>query len=79
MSFSIAGIIIQIMGTVAIIVSLFYLAIQIRQNTRSTRSATYQSIVSHIAEAAEIFVDKPDLAQLLMPEGRDLHELIAAV
>ncbi len=79
MNLSIAGIIIQIMETVAIIVSLFYLAIQIRQNTHSTRSATYQSIVSHFAEAAKIFVDKPDLAQLLMPEGRDLHELTAVV
>jgi hypothetical protein len=69
------GAIAEIVGTAAIIVSLFYLAAQIRQNTRSARSATYQSIVSHIAEAARVFVEDPELAQLLMPGGRDLNEL----
>lgn len=40
----------QIVGSIAIVVSLVYLAAQVRQNTRATQSATYQSVVSKSLE-----------------------------
>ena len=69
------GAIAQIIGTAAIIVSLFYLAAQIRQNTRSARSATYQSIVAHIADSAKLFIDDPELGWLFVSEASDMEAL----
>ena len=69
------GVIAEVVGSVAIIVSLFYLASQIRQNTRSTRSATYQSIVSHAATGAWEIIRNPDLTELLMRGATNVGDL----
>jgi hypothetical protein len=46
MTFENLGNIGELIGGIAVVVSLFYLAIQIRRNTRSTRSAAFQSLVA---------------------------------
>lgn len=40
----------EIVGSIAVVASLAYLAVQVRQNTRATQSATYQSVVSNSLE-----------------------------
>jgi hypothetical protein len=40
----------EFLGGLAVIVSLAYLAIQIRQNTRSVRAATFQAVADSISE-----------------------------
>ncbi len=42
----------SVIQTIAVIVSLVYVAVQIRDNTRAVRSQTYQSIISSYAEGA---------------------------
>jgi hypothetical protein len=40
----------EFVGAIAVVVTLGYLAVQIRQNTRSVRTATYQSTVTSTGE-----------------------------
>lgn len=42
----------EIVGAFAVLVSLLYLAVQIRQNTASIRSSTYQSAVASISQVS---------------------------
>jgi hypothetical protein len=39
----------QIIGAFAVVISLFYVASQIRQNTNAVRSATAQTVQEHFA------------------------------
>jgi len=39
----------QIIGAIAVVVSLIYVALQIRQNTNAVRAATSQSVHEHFA------------------------------
>ncbi len=47
-------------GGLAVVASLVYLALQIRQNTRSVEAATYQSVAEGMADAAYHLTDTPD-------------------
>jgi hypothetical protein len=40
----------QIIGALAVVISLFYVASQIRQNTNTVRSATAQTVHEHFAK-----------------------------
>ena len=44
----------QIIGAVAVVISLFYVAHQIRQNTNAVRSATAQTFVPAVARRMEV-------------------------
>jgi hypothetical protein len=46
----------EFVAAVAVVISLVYLAVQIRQNTRSVRSATYQGLFDHIADFQNLFL-----------------------
>jgi hypothetical protein len=50
---------------VVMVISLLYLAVQIRQNTRSLRAGAHQSITSHIAELNRTIVENAEVARLL--------------
>jgi hypothetical protein len=41
------------------------LAVQIRQNTRSMRASTYQSITSHIADPNAALTENPEVIHLV--------------
>ena len=56
----------EIFGTVAIVVSLVYVAVQIRQNTRVTRLATAQNISRDLREASAIVASGTDMAEILL-------------
>ncbi len=45
MNWDAIGAIAELLGAIGVIASLVYLATQIRQNTRSVRSATYQGLI----------------------------------
>ncbi len=53
----------QAVGAVAVVVSLVYLAVQIRDNTRSSRSATRQSIVDSIVAVNMILPQSESFAR----------------
>ena len=64
MNWDALGAIAEAVGAAAVVATLAYLAIQIRQNTISARSATYQSIVNTSAELAITFSRDESFADL---------------
>ncbi|NIR44180.1 MAG: hypothetical protein GWN99_08660 [Gemmatimonadetes bacterium] len=51
-------------GAVGVIVSLVYLAVQVRQNTRSVRGEMYESIVTAIVDLVEPLTQDQELARI---------------
>ena len=51
MNWEAIGAIGEVLGAVGVIASLIYLAIQVRQNTRSVEAATYQSVAESMADS----------------------------
>jgi hypothetical protein len=43
----------EVIGAIAVVISLFYVASQIRQNTRAVKSATAQSVHEHFRDDVE--------------------------
>lgn len=64
MSWEAAGAIGEILGALGVIATLGYLAVQIRQNTRSLRANAYQSTVDSANEWAAFFVHHPETIEL---------------
>lgn len=53
MDWEATGALAEVVGAIGVIVSLIYLAIQIRQNTRSQKMQNYQELVMSVANFAE--------------------------
>jgi hypothetical protein len=75
MQLGMAAAVAQIVASLGMIVTLFYLALQIRQNTRATRAATYQSVTTHITSANALIAGSPDLAALVDKAAEGLSGL----
>lgn len=61
----------EAVGAAAVVVSLLYLVVQIRQNTRSIRAATYQSIVAAAAGCNQTLSQSKALARVMRLGGGD--------
>jgi hypothetical protein len=64
MNWEALGAIGEIIAALGVIASLVYLAVQIRQNTVSVRSNTYQASAAFSAEVARMIAEDPDLARI---------------
>ena len=62
-------------GGIAVIATLLYLAMQVRQNTRSLRSAALDSNAIHFADRQMAIAQDPDLADLVERGAADYHAL----
>jgi hypothetical protein len=58
------GAIAELLGALGVIGSLFYLASQIRQNTKSSRAATFQAVVSDAQRINALVIEKTEIARL---------------
>ena len=65
----------QIIGAVAVVISLFYVASQIRQNTNAVRSATAQTVYEHFANWYNLVAADAELAQIVANGLRDYASL----
>ncbi len=65
----------QIIGAVAVVVSLIYVALQIRQNTNAIRSAAAQAVHEHFASWYRLVAADPDLSQIVVNGLRDYSSL----
>jgi hypothetical protein len=65
----------QVIGAVAVVVSLFYVAHQIRQNTNAVRSATAQTLHEHFANWYHVLASDPVLSQIAAKGLRDYTSL----
>jgi hypothetical protein len=61
----------EFVGAIGVIVSLIYLAVQIRQNTRSSRAASYQAAVTSISDLMREIGADPDLARIVAGGASD--------
>ncbi len=60
----------QIIGAVGVIASILYLAIQIRQNTRSARSASQQQLTERIHNRLLLVATNAELAKLITADWK---------
>jgi hypothetical protein len=65
----------QIIGAIAVVISLFYVAFQIRQNTNAVRSATAQAVHEHFAKWYHLLAADGDLSQIAANGLRDYESL----
>jgi hypothetical protein len=65
----------EIVGAVAVIATLGYLAVQIRQNTRSVRASMYQSLVESVVNFNTTFTQDSELARAYFQGLEDLQGL----
>ena len=65
----------QIIGAVAVVVSLIYVALQIRQNTNAVRSAAAQVVHEHFASWYHLLANDAELSQIAANGLRDYFSL----
>ena len=65
----------QIIGALAVVVSLFYVAFQIRQNTDAVRSATAQDVHENFASWYHLLASDSALSQITVNGLRDYSSL----
>ena len=65
----------QIIGAVAVVVSLIYVALQIRQNTNAVRSATAQVVHEHFAKWYQLVAADAELSKIVATGLRDYGSL----
>jgi hypothetical protein len=65
----------QIIGALAVVISLFYVAHSIRQNTNAVRSATAQAVHEHFASWYHLLAADLELSQLAVSGLRDYSSL----
>lgn len=68
----------QVIGALAVVVSLIYVALQIRQNTNAVRSATAQTVHEHFANWYHLLASDPALSQIAANGLRDYQSLTEA-
>jgi hypothetical protein len=65
----------QVIGALAVVVSLIYVALQIRQNTAAIRSATAQSVHEHFARWYQSFATDASLVDIGVKGLKDYASL----
>ena len=65
----------QVIGALAVVISLIYVALQIRQNTNAVRSATAQTVHEHFANWYNLIAADAELAQIAAKGLRDYASL----
>ena len=68
----------EVLGAIGVIVSLLYLALQIRQNTRSVRASTYQAFSESFRDFRNLLVGDERLGTIWIRGLRSRPDLSAA-
>ena len=80
MNWDAIGAIGEIIGALAVVITLAYLAIQIRQNTKVAQASTRQGVTNSAMEGGKFIAECPDIAVFLqkLNSGEELepHELM---
>ena len=65
----------EFVSAIAVIISIIYLAIQIRQNTEAERTSTYQAVVSDFGALNNTMASNPELSHLYVRATENYHQL----
>ena len=75
MNWTAVGAIGELVGGVVIVITLIYLAIQIRQNTKNLRSAAIQASHDGVALSLTSLAEEPAVAETMQKGMSDFHAL----
>jgi hypothetical protein len=75
MNWDAIGALAELAGALGVIASLVYLAIQIRQNTRSAREASWESVSRELQQFRALIAQDPEVARIYREGLRDLRSL----
>ena len=65
----------ELVGGLAVIVSLLYLAVQVRQNTKTARASNYESVLNGLREFHALLAQDGELTDIYMRGTADLASL----
>ena len=65
----------QVVGAIAVVISLIYVALQIRQNTNAVRSATANTVHEHFAKWYHLVAADAELSRIAANGLRDYRSL----
>jgi len=65
----------EFISGLAVVVTLIYLALQIRHNTRAVRSSMHQDMVGSTARIAQSVSDSPDVGRIVLKADEDYDSL----
>ncbi len=65
----------EFISGLAVVVTLVYLALQIRHNTRAVRSSMHQDMVESTLRIAESVSDNPDVGRIVLKANEDYDNL----
>jgi len=68
----------ELLGSIAVFISLVYLALQVRRSTDTARTSTYQSVVSEFSALNQTLASTPDLSLLYVTAMEDFASLGAS-
>ena len=77
MNWEALGAVAELVGATGVIATLFYLAVQIRQNTRSIRAAAFQETMRDITAVADLAAQQPELSRVYLEGLNGLEKLSA--
>jgi hypothetical protein len=60
---------------IGVVATLIYLAVQIRQNSRSVKASAAQSIIQSLAEAYNVTASSPELCHIILVGTKDVESL----
>jgi hypothetical protein len=75
MTWEIIGRLGQVLGPIGVVISLIYLAIQIRKRKRQSRNLAMNALVTHFSELMSSQVEAPDLCDLWLRGLQSFDEL----
>lgn len=75
MNWEAIGAIGEIVGALAVFLTLIYLAMQIRQNTSSVRAAAVDAAITHISRIRESIITNADITDIYVEGGKDPSSL----
>ena len=77
MNWEAAGAIGELIGALAVVISLAYVGIQVRHNTASQNGLMHQQLVDSQNDANRILIENPEFAELLDKANNDFDSLAA--
>lgn len=77
MNWEAIGAIAELVAALAVVISLVYLALQVKEGTEAARTSTYESIVSDFGALNRVIASTPDLSALFVRGQEDYGALTA--
>ena len=65
----------ELISAIAVVISFVFLAVQIRQNTKTVQTSTYQAVLDSARSDTELILAHPHLERVYRLGRRDLNDL----